>query len=235
MESIKEITLIIKEVLFKGLLGIHLEKTPYSSQVFDFIFISGYILCIVIPYLLGSFNFAIVISKWKYKDDIRNHGSKNGGMTNMLRTYGRGAAAATLIGDTLKAIVAVIFGYLVFGKNTAYVAGLFCIIGHVFPIYFNFQGGKGVVTAATMVLLLNPLVFFILFIMFVLLVASTKFISLGSIICIMVYPILLNRIDGPDFSNIIAIFIMILVVFLHRGNIKRLLAGTESKVSFKKK
>lgn len=235
MGFIKETFISAGEIAYKGLLGIYLEKTVHGSLFIDVIFVLGYLACILVPYLLGSLNFAILISTWKFKSDIRTHGSKNGGMTNMLRTFGKKAAAATLIGDTLKAIVAVVFGYLFFGKNSAYVAGFFCIVGHVFPLYFKFRGGKGVVTAATMILLLNPVVFLILFIMFILLVVATRYVSLGSVICVMLYPILLNRIDGPGFSNIIAIFIMLLVVFLHRGNLKRLLNGTESKISFKKK
>ena len=122
------------------------------------------LLCMVIPYLLGSFNFGLIISRRKYHDDIRIHGSGNAGTTNMLRTYGPKAAALTLVGDMLKAALAVILGYLlvnnqavayneagrfigVFGdKPGAAVAGLFVVVGHMFPCFFRFRGGKGVAT-----------------------------------------------------------------------------------------
>lgn len=231
----------MNELMNIGLIGKYLTENEFPLHTLFLVFIFGYLLCIILAYLLGSFNFGILISKWIYHDDIRKFGSKNAGMTNMLRTYGKGAAAGTLIGDTLKAVFSVLIGRLIFGIDGAYVAGLFCIIGHVFPLYFHFQGGKGVVTAATMILLLNPLVFLFLFIIFILIVAATKYISLGSIICIMIYPIFLNRMQNLNgmqtrgFPQIIAIMIMLLILFLHRENIKRLLAGTESKVSFKKK
>ncbi len=224
----------MKEIMNIGLLGNYLSKNESSVPLFLTLFLGGYLLCIIIPYLLGSMNFGILISKLFYKDDIRNFGSKNAGMTNMLRTYGKSAAALTLLGDALKAVLAVYFGRLIFGIDGGYTAGFFCITGHAFPIYYRFKGGKGVVTAAAMIAVLNPFVFLILLVIFLLLVMATKFISLGSVICIMLYPILLNRVTGPNFSNIIAILIMLLVVFLHRSNIKRLLNGTESKVSFKK-
>ena len=98
------------------------------------------LLCIAIPYLLGSVNFALVISKVFYRDDIRKYGSGNAGMTNMLRTYGKLAAAGTLICDMLKASVSVWFGMLVFGYIGGYAAGFFCVLGHIFPIFFKFKG-----------------------------------------------------------------------------------------------
>ena len=122
----------------------------------------AFVAIILCAYLLGSVNFAIIISGKKYKDDIRSHGSKNAGMTNMMRTYGKGAAALTLGGDALKAVISCIIGYLVMGQFGAYAAGLFCMLGHVFPLYYGFKGGKGVVTAAATVLMTDPIVFLIL-------------------------------------------------------------------------
>ena len=150
------------------------------------------LLCMVIPYLLGSFNFGLIISRRKYHDDIRIHGSGNAGTTNMLRTYGPKAAALTLVGDMLKAALAVILGYLlvnnqavayneagrfigVFGdKPGAAVAGLFVVVGHMFPCFFRFRGGKGVATTGMVILLLNPIVFLILFGIFAIIVLCTK-------------------------------------------------------------
>ncbi len=193
----------------------------------------------IVAYLLGSLNFAIIISGRKYKDDIRSYGSKNAGMTNMMRTYGKSAAGLTLLGDALKAVVSCLIGYAVFGTMGAYIAGLFCIIGHMFPVYYRFRGGKGVVTAAVTVLMCNPFVFLILFALFVILVAFTKYISLGSVMCMLLYPLILDRINRlmvgySTLEVLFAILMAILVIVKHKENISRLLKGTESKFSFKK-
>ena len=198
--------------------------------------ILGLLLSAVIGYFIGSLNSGIIISKIKYKDDIRLYGSKNAGMTNMLRVYGKGAALATLLGDVGKAVVCALIGRLLLGDSGAYCAGLFCILGHVFPIYYKFKGGKGVLTFAVLVLMLNPLVFLILFTIFVLIVSFTKFISLGSVICALLYPIVLSRFSEPNaFVIIPSVLIALLIVWLHRANISRLLAGEESKFSLSRK
>jgi acyl phosphate:glycerol-3-phosphate acyltransferase len=200
------------------------------------VLIAGYLLCAGISYFLGSFNFGLIISKYRFGDDVRSHGSGNAGMTNMLRTYGKNAAVFTLLGDALKSVISVlVVGHMLGGVEGAYIAGLFCIIGHVYPVYFGFKGGKGVVVTAAMVLCLDPLVFAILFLIFAILVGYTKYISLGSVTCMMVYPLVLFNVTGRGFHVIIAAIIAIFVIFLHRGNLKRLREGTESKISFKKK
>lgn len=201
-------------------------------------------LCIVVPYLLGSVNFALVISKVFYKDDIRKYGSGNAGMTNMLRTYGKLSAVATLLCDMLKAVVSVWFGKIIlahFGIG-GYLAGLFCIIGHMFPVFFKFKGGKGVATLAAMVLSLDLVCFFFLIIIFIAIVATTKYVSLGSVICSMLYPILTYKIAAAGLSGIglgfpvlISFIVAVLVVFMHRENIKRIVNHTENKISFSKK
>ncbi len=208
------------------------------SQLNIVYFIVGLILCGVSGYLSGSFNFALIISRWIKKDDIRKYGSGNAGMTNMLRTYGKGAALGTLLGDAGKAALAALLGILICGDIGKYVAGLFCIIGHVFPLYFKFKGGKGVVTSYVMMLFLNPLVFLIVFIFFVAVVAITKYLSLGSIMAMLVYPLLLYRMTpgGLDIIRLsVALFISLFVIFLHRTNIGRLLNRTESKFTLKTK
>ena len=118
-----------------------------------------------------------------------------------------------------------------------YIAGLFCIIGHVFPLFFRFKGGKGVVTTYVMILCLNPIVFLIIFLLFVAIVAITKYLSLGSIMCMAVYPLLLHRMSPePDpIRLLVSIFIALFVIYLHRGNIERLLNRTESKFTLKTK
>ena len=195
----------------------------------------------VVPYLLGSINFAIIISGKRFNDDVRSHGSGNAGMTNMLRTYGKRAAALTLGGDALKAIVAALVGYFMMGMTGAYIAGFFCVLGHTFPIFFKFKGGKGVVTAAASMLMCNPLVFLVLLVLFVVIVGIWRYISLGSIMCALLYPVVLNGVDKillpQHTSGIYIIFVIltaVLVVLKHKDNIKRLLEGKENKLSFKR-
>ncbi len=223
----------IHEVLYKGLLGYWVEKTGTHVAVW---FI-GFAVCAVAAYLLGSLNFAVIISKRKYHDDIRNYGSHNAGMTNMLRTYGKGAAVFTLLGDASKAAVSILLGTIINGQIGAYLAGFFCILGHMFPLYYKFKGGKGVVTSAVMILMLDWRVFLVCFLIFAGIVASTKYMSLGSIIGMLIYPLVLYNFNRatPDFRIIIATAISALVVFMHRENIKRLMDGKESKVSFGRK
>lgn len=200
--------------------------------------IIGIIVILISGYLLGSLNFAIIISGKTYKQDIRNYGSKNAGMTNMMRTYGKKAAALTLLGDALKAMVAGLVGYAVLGQLGAYIAGCACVLGHMFPVFYGFKGGKGVVTAAASILMCNPYVFIIVIILFVLIVAMSKYISLGSIMCAFIYPFILYGIDtwllGGSPYVLFALFISVLLLFKHKENFKRLRDGKESKFSFKK-
>ena len=210
-----------------------------SEEIRGILIIISSMVCIAVPYLLGSLNFAIIISKTRYGADIRTFGSGNAGATNMMRTFGKSAAGLTFLGDALKAFVSGLVGYALLGQYGAYIAGLFCILGHMFPIYYKFKGGKGVVTAAISILMCNPIVFVILFVLFVIIVACTKYISLGSVMCMLLYPVILDRIEkwfngATGAYVIIAMLIAALVIFMHRENIKRLWQGKENKFSFKK-
>ena len=175
-----------------------------------FLWILGIILSAAGAYLLGSLNFGVIISKLAYRDDVRTHGSGNGGMTNMLRTYGKGAAAVTFLCDAAKAALSIL-------------------------VYFGFRGGKGVVTVAVMILCQNPFVFLILLAVFVATVASTKYVSLGSCLCMVIYPYVLYNMTGYGSHIIIAVIAAAFVLFLHRENLKRLHEGKENKISFSKK
>lgn len=210
---------------------------PYllDYRLNGWILVGCILLCMIPSYLLGSLNFALILSRRFFGEDVRQKGSGNAGMTNMLRNYGKGAAALTLLGDALKAVVSSLIGYVVFGVTGAYIAGLFCILGHMFPIYYRFKGGKGVVTTAVMILMLNPVIFLILLAVFLLIVLGTRFISLGSVMCVMIWPLILQRMEGAGAPVLMAMAIAALVVFMHRENIKRLLRGEENKVSFGKK
>ena len=127
------------------------------------------ILAAAAAYLLGSVSFAVVVSKGLYHQDVRQFGSGNAGMTNILRTYGKKAAALTLAGDFLKGVAAVLIGRLIFAAmgvtlfDGAYVGGLFAILGHLYPVYFGFRGGKGILTSIGIIAVINPLVFLGLF------------------------------------------------------------------------
>lgn len=185
-----------------------------------------------VGYFLGSLNFGVILSSKLYHDDIRQHGSGNAGMTNMLRTYGLKAAALTLLGDAGKAVISVFVGFALYGRLAACIAGLFCIVGHIFPIYYQFKGGKGVVTSIVMILSLYPLVGLILLVIFALIVLGTKYISLGSVMCALIYPLILSRVYQPNIIELVCAFLVLgLVVFMHRSNIKRLQQGKENKIS----
>lgn len=193
------------------------------------------VACAVIGYLLGGINTSIIVSRAFYHDDIRKYGSHNAGMTNAMRTYGKKAAVLTLGGDLLKTVIAVMLSRLLLGEPGAYIGGFFTVVGHVFPCFFGFKGGKGVVAVAAMILCTNPLCFLILFAIFAVLVLGYKYISLGSVMCMLLYPLLANRLGVHGVVQTSCIFLTsFLIIIKHFDNIKRLLNGTESKFSFKK-
>ncbi len=218
-------------------------KASDNSTAAMVVLVLGFVVTAVAAYLLGSLNSAIIVSKWKYNQDIRSFGSGNAGLTNMHRVYGKDGAVYTLAGDIGKQIVSVLIGVLLLGPTGAYVAGTFCILGHIFPVYYGFKGGKGVLTAATMILIIDPAIFAILFIIFALVLAITRYVSLSSIMAAFCYPgvvalgarISNNGAPVSIFDLSFAILIGAIVIYMHRANIKRLFNGEESKFSFKKK
>lgn len=195
----------------------------------------GILLCAILGYLLGSLNSAIIISHTFLRRDIRAHGSKNAGTTNMLRTYGAKYAVLTLVLDMLKGAVAALIGYLIFHMGGAPVAGFFCVFGHMFPIYYRFKGGKGVATTGMVALMLDPWVFLVMLGVFVVITVGTRYVSLASVMCALLYPLLLHAFIPGGWTVLMGLLTTGFVVFMHRENIKRLLAGKESKVSFGKK
>lgn len=230
-------------------------ETPIIAERFYYpLVIATLVLVIAASYLLGSINSSIVFSKLFYGDDIRNHGSGNAGLTNMFRTYGKGAAGLTLLGDILKTFIAVFlagtlfgFGYVAGvscgGLGLCYVAGLFVVLGHVFPCFYKFKGGKGVLATAAMALMLSPVVFLILLLIFIAVVAVSKYISLGSVTVAILYPVVLYGYFAvcfpergiPAFAALATIILAILIVWCHRGNLQRISTRTERKFSFRKK
>ncbi len=192
------------------------------------------LICAATGYFLGGVNCAILVSKLIYHDDIRNHGSKNAGMTNILRTYGKTAAVLTLAGDILKTVIAIYIARLLMGEPGAYIAGLGSVLGHIYPVYFNFKGGKGVAAVAATVLCTSPLCFLILFAVFAIIVAGYKYVSLGSVMCMFLYPVLINRLSGGKvdiITTVCTFLIAAIVIFKHKDNIKRLMQGKENKIS----
>lgn len=217
--------------------------------------LSLFALCAV-AYFMGSINSAIIISKTIYRDDIRTKGSGNPGMTNMLRTFGGKAALLTLLGDLLKTVLPVLVAGVVFGfqynmgvsfSGPMYFVGLFAVIGHIFPAYYGFKGGKGVLSTASMALVCSPVPFAFLFLVFVILVAWTKYVSLGSVVAAGLYPVVLsgyfalfkdsdgNTVFMHPLTAIATIFIAVLIIWAHRKNLERIGNRTENKLSFGKK
>ncbi len=194
----------------------------------------SFIIIAVASYLLGSFNSAIVVSRFLWEGDIRNYGSGNAGLTNAYRNMGGKKTLLVLFGDILKGLISVIIGGILLGDLGEIFAGLFVVLGHVYPIYFGFKGGKGVLTGATMLALFDWRIFLVAVIIFVLTVAISKYISLGSILAALSFPILTMFMYDNLVIRAISIFLGLAVVILHRANIKRLMNGNENKFVFKK-
>ena len=201
----------------------------------------------LIGYLLGSINTAVILSKAVYKKDIRLQGSGNAGMTNMQRIYGKKAALFTFMGDFCKGIAAVLLGKLLLhaggfaSVDGACIAGAFAVIGHNWPVYFGFKGGKGVLTAFSVMIIIAPLPTLIAFGIFVITVLLTKYVSLGSIIAAASLPVVsyflgdaLCSISGISAVFFISLFVAVMLIARHHANIGRLIKGTESKLNLHK-
>ena len=196
-----------------------------------------YILILVAAagYLLGSLNSAIIVGRF-YGKDVRQYGSGNAGMTNTMRTLGKKAALFVLLGDVIKGLLSYLIGYLVSGGQLGgMVAGTAAIIGHIWPVYFGFKGGKGVLTTLAVLFMFDWRAALALLGVFIIILALTRYVSLGSVIGAFLFPfaeMLLGRnMETIVFSAIIAV----LIIVMHRANIKRLISGTESKFSFKRR
>jgi len=170
------------------------------------------------------------------KDDIRKQGSGNPGTTNMLRSVGKMAALYTLIGDLVKGAAAALFGYLIMRGNGAAIGSAAVILGHAFPVYFGFKGGKGIATGAGLLLIMDWRVFIVAVGLFAVLTVLTKYVSIGSIAAALTNMIMLPALHINNIFYICAaVFISILILFRHRNNIIKLLNKTENKLSFTKK
>ena len=194
-------------------------------------FVFPALLIAAIAYFCGCFNGAVIVSKYILRDDIRNHGSGNAGMTNTLRTYGKLSAALVLAGDAAKGALAAWIGLELGGPMTMYMAGLFAVIGHMFPVFFGFRGGKGVATAAGFILGSQPFLCLILAVVFALVVFFSRYVSLGSCWAGASFPFATWFVYHDTVLLVLAVVIGGLILYMHRGNIHRLLTGTENKFS----
>ncbi len=196
-------------------------------------------------YLLGSVDTGILISKYLYHDDVRNHGSGAAGMTNMLRTFGKKAAALTAAGDVLKGVAAVCIGRWLFSYLPAegsvspylgvYLAAILAVVGHLKPLYFGFKGGKGVLVAGGAILAIQPILLPFLALIFLACLIPTGMVSLGSVTMAAAYPILTlvyclikGYAVGDTAVCVVGALIMgVMVIYMHRSNIQRIREGKE--------
>lgn len=215
-------------------------------------------LTALVAYLIGSISGAIIISKKVSGSDIRESGSKNAGTTNMLRVHGKKLAVMTLLVDVIKGVVAVLIGIIIdavierqYGMmsfvspadwlvgSMKYIAAVFSILGHDFPIYFDFKGGKGVATSIGVALMLDWKVGLIVMIAALVIMATSRYVSLGSVIGAVIYPCIVAAfmLGMGEFNMVYlvsAIIIGLLIIAKHKSNIERLKNGTENKLFSKK-
>lgn len=239
-----------------------LIKSTIDSNSFMTMQILVLIGCAIVGYLIGSLNFGVVLSK-TYGKDVRTEGSGNAGATNMTRVFGKKAGVLTFFGDFFKAIIATYIGMALWGIVGAYIAGIFCVIGHAYPLYFGFKGGKGVACIAAVGLVTTPLVFLVCLIAFGLILLWFKMVSFASVMTMVIYPFVVytfyNFVTNLIFnlfveagiseaeaqsvampfsplSRVLFAFILAaFVVFLHRKNIVRIFNHEEPKISLGKK
>ncbi len=209
------------------------------------------IIMAIIAYCIGSVNFSVMISKKMAGFDVREKGSGNAGTTNMLRAVGKKAAAITLVCDILKGVVAIIIaiiiGNIVKGSNRELllqIAGIAVVIGHSFPVFFGFKGGKGVATSLGILLMTNWQIGLICLVFALVLMLLTRMVSLGSCVAAILFPVLtlfinenytvLTENKNGSTYFIYSVILAVIVLYNHRSNIKRLMNGTENRLSFKK-
>ena len=186
----------------------------------------------VVSYLCGSFSSSVVVSKVFLRKDLREYGSGNAGLTNSYRLMGGKLTLFVLIGDVLKAVIGVSIGGWLMGPLGRLIAGAFVMVGHMFPVFFGFRGGKGVLTGATMLVLFDWRVFLIAFALFALSVAITRWVSLGSILGAFSFPITTFIFYHDVTMTVLAALMGGAVIVAHHGNIGRILSGTERRFTF---
>lgn len=194
----------------------------------------------IVSYFLGCFNGAVIVSKYILRDDVRNHGSGNAGLTNFYRTFGGPLTAVVILCDVVKAVIAVLIGAWISGMMGnallgKYWAGVFCLLGHMFPCMFHFKGGKGILSGGTIALMIDWRVALVVWGGFLILTILTRYVSLGSLWAGASFPFISWYCYPEPIIVILAFACGGLVVWQHRANIKRLLQGNENKFSFHRK
>lgn len=206
-----------------------------------------YVIIAIIAYLIGSINFSIILSKKMAGFDVREKGSGNAGTTNMLRSVGKKAALLTLICDILKGVIPIFIAWILAkifkstdGALLVQIAGIMVVIGHTFPIFFGFKGGKGVATSLGVLLTINWRIGLICLVFALVIMAVSRMVSMGSVGAAILFPVLtlFNNsnfvVEASGFKYFIfSLILALLVIFNHRANIQRILNGTENKLSFK--
>lgn len=188
------------------------------------------VLLLVLSYLVGAIPFAFILTRWFLDIDIREEGSGNVGSTNVLRTAGRQIALASFTGDVLKGVLAAWLGMHFGGEVLAALCSVAAVIGHCWPVYLGFRGGKGVATSAGIILYLFPQGVLISLVVFVIIVAISRYVSLASISVAALLPFLMWVFHKPSAILVMGAIMAALVIFQHRDNIKRLLDGSEMKL-----
>ena len=219
------------------------------------VFIAVLVISIIPAYIFGSVNGAIIASKYLYRKDIRNYGSGNPGVTNFYCVFGKGGTLLVIMIDAFKTIAPVIFGGWLFGRYTNMslseiwlfgkffqvslfgqtIAGFFVMLGHCFPVFYKFKGGKGVMAAGAILIVLDWRIALISWGAFIIMIALTRYVSLGAMVAAVAFPIAQLLLQLGGFWEIIAATMCAaLVLIRHEANIKRLIKGEESKFSFRK-
>lgn len=194
----------------------------------------------VVSYALGCCNGAVMVSRGILKDDIRKHGSGNGGLTNFCRIHGGILSVLVILIDVLKAVISVLLASYIFSYISPdlvlpakYWAGLCCILGHMFPVSFQFKGGKGVMSSGAIALMIDWRLALVIWGSFLICVILTKYVSLGSCVGALAFPIASYFLFHDPIVTVISLVMGVMVIVKHRGNIARLVKGTESKFKFK--
>ncbi len=207
------------------------------------------LLTAVIAYFCGCFNGAVIVSKYILHDDVRTHGSGNAGLTNFHRTFGGPLTLVVILCDVLKAVAAIWAGVLIarswqdgFWQQEAivavyakYWAGLFCLLGHMFPCMFHFKGGKGILSGGAIAIMIDWRIALVVWSGFLVLVVLTRYVSLGSCFSGAAFPVCSLILYRDGIITVLALLIGGLILYMHRGNLHRLLTGTENKLSFHKR
>ena len=203
------------------------------------------LLTAVIAYFCGCFNGAVIVSKYILRDDVRTHGSGNAGLTNFYRTFGGPLTLVVILTDVFKAIVAIWVGMFLFRQMIAnevlvvalskYWAGLFCLLGHMFPCMFHFKGGKGILSGGAIAIMIDWRIALVVWGGFLILAILTRYVSLGSCWAGASFHFATWFVYHNVVITVLGAVIGLLILYMHRGNIKRLLTGTENKFSLHKK